>query len=177
MSLPTIVPVTNTIVPDSRHVDSSRVRRAWRGVLRTSVLLAVLGADAASAGVLPGLEGWYPGQSYDQLFSADHVTRATGRVLSVDRIVPREGMAEGVRLAVAAGAESLDVHLGPALFVDAQKLRLSAGDEIAVTGVSATLEGRPIVLAIKVERAGQTLRLREQDGTPAWLGFKPRGDH
>ncbi len=176
MSLPMMSPVPGAAVHPIAHAHADRARRTRR-VVRLTVAATLLVASAAFAAVLSGLEGWYPGQPYDQLFSADHVTRATGRVLSVDRVVPRDGMAEGVRLVVAAGAESLDVHLGPVVYVDAQRVRLAAGDVVAVTGVAASLDGRPVVLAIKVERAGQTLRLREQDGTPAWLGFKPRGDH
>lgn len=128
----------------------------------------------AAAAAVPGLEGWYPGQPYDQLYSAEHLTRVAGRILSVERFVPREGMAEGVRVLVAAGADSVWVHLGPAAFVDAQRVRLSAGDAVRVVGSAARDGEQSVVLATRVDRDGLTLRLREQDGTPAWLGFRPR---
>ncbi len=137
-------------------------------------LLALSSVHRAAAAAPAGLEGWYPGQPYALLYSPDHVTRVAGRVLGVDRFVPREGMAEGVRVRVATGTDTVWVHLGPAAYVDAQRVRLAAGDAVRVTGSAAHDGDQAVVLATRVDRDGRTLRLREQDGTPAWLDFRPR---
>jgi len=108
----------------------------------------------------------------------DHHTRITmkGTVREVKRIPG--GRTAGVMLVVETDLEKIEVHLGPATFVDAQPLKLRSGDAIEITGswISLGVPGReePYLVAEKVVRGGQELRLREESGRPLWRKPAPR---
>lgn len=109
----------------------------------------------------------------------DHHTRMTmmGRVQEVKRIT--SGRTAGVMLVVQTDLEKIEVHLGPATFVDAQPMKLQVNDKIELTGswVSLGVPGHeePYMVAEKVTRSGQEMRLREESGRPLWRkpGQKP----
>ena len=102
----------------------------------------------------------------------DHHTSMTmkGTVREVKRIT--SGRTAGVMLVVETDLEKMEVHLGPATFVDAQPMKLRAGDAIEFTGswISIGVPGReePYLVAEKVIRGGQVMRLREESGRPLW---------
>jgi hypothetical protein len=62
------------------------------------------------------------------------------------------------------------VVLGPAWFLYQQEPKLKLGDHVKVTGSVVSGEGRSLMLAQKVEKNGQTLTLRDEQGRPAWAG-------
>lgn len=109
----------------------------------------------------------------------DHHTRMgmTGTVREVKRIP--SGRAAGVVLVVETDLEKIQVHLGPATFVDAQPMKLRVNDKIEFTGswVSIGVPGReePYMVAEKVVRSGEVMLLREESGRPLWRkpGQKP----
>lgn len=102
----------------------------------------------------------------------DHHTRMTqkAKIAEVQRI--DHGRNAGVQLVVDTDLERITVHLGPATFVDAQPMKLQAGDEIEITGswISLGVPGReePYMVAEKISRAGQVMRLRDEAGHPLW---------
>jgi hypothetical protein len=108
----------------------------------------------------------------------DHHTRMTmkGTVREVKRV--ESGRSAGVVLVVETDLEKIDLHLGPITFVDAQPMKLQAGDEIELTGswVSIGVPGReePYMVAEKVIRQGQVMRLRDESGRPLWRRPAPR---
>ncbi len=122
----------------------------------------------------PDLAGWERGSAYDRLFVVDLEVIAPSTVLKVERFTPREGMAPGVRAFVVTGSESLWVHLGPALFLEAQDMKIAAGDRIVVTGALVPFDGVRVVIASHVEKAGQTMHLRDAAGRPEWKNWHPR---
>jgi hypothetical protein len=69
---------------------------------------------------------------------------------------------------------SLMVHLGPAWYLDEQKFAVKAGDMVEATGSKVTLNNRPALIAREVTVNGKTLKLRDDQGLPAWRG-KGRG--
>lgn len=101
-------------------------------------------------------------------FDARTVSTFQGTVTAVERVQRGPGMT-GVHLRVQAGAESLEVHLGPAAYVD-PRLTFAAKDAVEVQGSRVTLGGQAAVLAIRVTKGGKTLELRRADGTPL---FRP----
>lgn len=127
----------------------------------------------ARAAELTGLEGWHAGQSYDRQFAPASVVRVRGVLRAIEHFVPEPGMAEGVRALLVSGADSVWVHLGPAAFVEAQRVRLAVGDAVTATGSRPRIEDRHTLLAVKIEKGGLALRLREHDGSPAWTDFRP----
>lgn len=108
----------------------------------------------------------------------DHHTRFTmkGTVREVKRTVL--GRTAGVMLVLETDLEKIEVHLGPATFVDAQPLKLKAGDAIEVSGswISLGVPGReePYLVADTVTRNGEVMRLRDESGRPLWRKPAPQ---
>ncbi|MFH0811038.1 MAG: hypothetical protein V2A77_11330 [Pseudomonadota bacterium] len=71
-------------------------------------------------------------------------------------------------LDTAEGAR--EVVLGPAWYVTRQDPRLSVGDQVTVTGSVLTKDGEQYVIAQTVEKDGQILTLRDENGYPLWRG-------
>ena len=146
---------------------------------RFRVAVAVLAvalnwAFAIAAPTLPALAGWERGSAYDRLYDSNFEVVAPSTVLKVETFVPREGMAPGLRAYVVTGPESLWVHLGPVLFLEAQDLKIAAGDRIVVTGAHVTVNGERVILASHVEKDGHTTHLRDMMGRPEWNNWRPR---
>lgn len=59
-------------------------------------------------------------------------------------------------------------NLGPASFLEENKLKLSKGDSVGVTGSKVKTDAGERILARRVEVRGQILELRSKDGTPKW---------
>jgi len=86
----------------------------------------------------------------------------TGRILSVE---PGVG---DVAATVQVNGEKVRVRLGPAWFVFERGVALARADEVTVRGSAATADGARWFVAVEVERAGKTLHLRSDDGSPLW---------
>ena len=139
--------------------------------LIVAAALAIPVAVAAQAGPGPGgcpgcgRTGNGPGQ---RMFDPKTITTVQGDVVAVQRVEGRRHT--GVHLTVAVGSESVDVHLGPDFYVDAQALQIAKGDRIEVKGSRITFDGKPAVVAQEVRRGAEVLALRDASGTPAWRG-------
>jgi hypothetical protein len=74
--------------------------------------------------------------------------------------------------------EVMTVYLGPAFYIvgSEQEKYFKIGDKIIVTGSLITSYGEPFMLATTVKRGNETLRLRDKDGTPEWVGWKKTKD-
>ena len=135
--------------------------------------LALQWAIAIAAPTVPGLTGWERGSAYDRLYDPNYEVVAPSTVLKVETFVPSEGMAPGLRAFVVTGPESLWVHLGPVLFLEAQDVKLAAGDHILVTGAHVRVNGERVILASHVEKDGRTAHLRDATGRPEWNNWRP----
>jgi hypothetical protein len=109
-----------------------------------------------------------PGGPGARAFDPKAVTTIQGEIVEVQRVA--RGRHEGVHLTVAMGSESVEVHLGPAFYVDRQGLELAKGDRIEVKGARTTFAGQPTILAQEVRRGEQVLALRDANGVPLWRG-------
>ncbi len=136
--------------------------------------LMVLAAVATAAPPDPALTGWERGQAYDKSYDPALEVVVPCVVQQVEKFTPMPGMAEGVRAKVESRGQAYWVHLAPAAWLAAQSLELKPGDEIAVTGAYVTLGGERVVLAREVARGGETLRLRDERGKPAWANWHSR---
>jgi hypothetical protein len=86
--------------------------------------------------------------------------------------LPRPGMSPGVHLLVDTGKERLSVHVGPEWYIERQDVPLEPGDAIEVKGSRITFEGKPALVAAEVRKGADVLRLRDEDGFPAWSGWR-----
>ncbi len=78
----------------------------------------------------------------------------------------------GVHAWVRSGNDELEVHLGPAWFIDNQDLQLAAGDRVDVRGSRVTIDGKPALIAIEVRRGTDVLKLRDEAGVPVWVAWR-----
>ena len=66
--------------------------------------------------------------------------------------------------------ETIEVHLGPAGYLEKQALQIAANDTITVTGSRVMLGGKPAIIAGQIKKGDEVLKLRDENGVPAWSG-------
>lgn len=129
--------------------------------------LITVGAGLAMASHAEALPGTPPTNGYRM---AQAIEQVSGTVLSVEQVSRANQPWTGTHLSLQTGTQTLDVALGPSDYVDAQGVRLQAGDRIVVTGVRTDVQGQPTLVAYEVRKGDQTLRLRTENGMPLWAG-------
>lgn len=121
-----------------------------------------------------GSGGWGVGTQYGRLYNPKTVEPISGEVVSVDTITPLKGMSYGVHLTVKTDKETISVHLGPAWYVQRQDIKIVPGDKVEITGSRITFQGQPAIIAAEVKKGAEILRLRDENGFPAWSGWRRR---
>jgi DNA/RNA endonuclease YhcR with UshA esterase domain len=84
------------------------------------------------------------------------------------------GNMRGVHLTLKAENGTLEVHLGPAAFVE-KTMTFKGGDNIQVIGSKLTMVGKPAVIAREVTKGDKVLKLWDETGVPLWSGGHRRG--
>lgn len=95
------------------------------------------------------------------------VETVQGKVLSVEK-TPSKGRDYGVHLTLQTEKETISVHLGPGWYIDKQTPKIEANDTISVTGSRVTLGGKPAIIAAQLKKGNEVLKLRDENGIPAW---------
>jgi len=107
-----------------------------------------------------------PRQATTRSFAYD-VTQETmieGTVVSYSTEAATPPMGAHVVLQTTGGA--IDVHLGPASYLQASHFSLTTGDSVKVVGVnSATRHGKVFLVRV-IQKGGQSLALRTAKGAP-----------
>jgi DNA/RNA endonuclease YhcR with UshA esterase domain len=89
----------------------------------------------------------------------------TGTVTKIARI---RGMhTTGLHLFVTTENQTVEVHLGPADFVEST-LKFQEGDTVQVLGSSTKMMSRWVMFAREVKKGDKVLKLRNEDGVPLW---------
>jgi hypothetical protein len=153
-------------------------------MLRNSVALVtalVLGLAVVTSGALAescqgkgkgaGHQG--AGMCYHK-YSADQLTQVSGEIVEVERIAHEKGKSHGIHLQLKTGEETLEVHLGPAWFLDHQEGQFEAGDKIEVTGARVKMEGKSAIIAAKIKKDDGELVLRDAEGWPVWSAWRTK---
>ena len=116
------------------------------------------------------------GTPYGRLYNPRTVESVTGEITAVEKVALGRGGARGIHLVVKTDkGESLPVHLGPAWYVEEQDVTLKPGDKVQARGSRITFQGKPALIAAEVTKDGKTLHLRDENGVPAWAGWRRRG--
>lgn len=139
-----------------------------------SVALLVASASFAQGG--PGRRGG-PGRG-GRLYDPKTVETVSGEVVSVEHIQGKgrgqarggRGTGSGVHLILKGDKEEIAVHLGPSWYLDKQTLKVAAGDHVEVRGSRILFEGKPAIIAAELKKGDQSLKLRDDNGVPAWRG-------
>ena len=140
-----------------------------------AALLSVIGGVAAAHAQGPPCRGpgWGAYGPYQRIFDRKAVQTIQGTIVAVDRTNARD-MWQGIHVRVRTASETVDVHLGPAWFVDTGEIALAAGSRVQITGSRVKYQGKPLLIAMSLTRGEMTLRLRDADGFPYWAGWRQR---
>ena len=108
-----------------------------------------------------------------RFFDPKTVEHLAGQVVAVQRGPVRQGgKGNLVRLTLKTDQGPVQVFLGPAKYVDAQPVKLAAGDQVEVKASKITgPKGKTTFTAEDITKNGQVLKLRDDQGMPLW----PRG--
>jgi len=95
-------------------------------------------------------------------------------VVSIERITPVKRMSYGVHAIVKTQKETLSVHLGPAWYIENQDIKIEPKDKIEIKGSRITFQGKPAIIASEIKKGDEILKLRDENGFPAWSGWRRR---
>jgi hypothetical protein len=118
-----------------------------------------------------GIEGWEKGSVYNKLFDPADMEKLKGLVMDFRGVIPLPGMSPGIAMLVRdMQGEVVRVHLGPRSFIHLNSIEIRRGDEVAIKGVRAEIDGKYVFMTsqVKVENS-YVIKLRStKDGTPYW---------
>ena len=143
--------------------------------IAVAVLVVAL-AFTASAFAAPrmGMGGWGMGTTYGRMYNPQTVETISGEVVKVEKITPMKGMSNGIHILVKTDTGETSVHLGPSWYIDKQDTKIAVGDKVVVKGSKVDISGKPAVIAAEVQKDDEVLKLRDDNGYPAWAGWRKR---
>jgi hypothetical protein len=107
-------------------------------------------------------------------FDPKTVETVKGEVVRVDKVASPGGKGYGLHLTVKTEKETLSVEVGPAWYVEKQPVRIEAKDILEIRGSRVTSGGKPAMIAAEIKKRDQILKLRDENGIPAWSGGNRR---
>jgi hypothetical protein len=113
-----------------------------------------------------------------KIFDPKTITTIEGKLLKVEPVF-ESGVGTSLELLVYADKRKIRrVYLGPAWYIvdTGQEGRLKVGDDVTVSGSQVTLNDEAYIIATIVKRGNGVLRLRANDGAPAWVGWSKTCD-
>lgn len=121
---------------------------------------------------------WGNGNRYGgRMYNTKTVETIKGKVLSVDGFIPARGMSHGVHLQVQTQKDIVNVHLGPAWYIQNQDIVIKPEDKIEIKGSKINNAYEPAIIAAEVKKGNMTLVLRSEDGFPVWNGWRRNQDN
>jgi hypothetical protein len=75
----------------------------------------------------------------------------------------------GAHVVLQTASGAIDVHLGPASYLQASHFSLTKGDSVRVVGVSSATRQGKVFLVRVIQKGGQSLALRTAKGAPLSL--------
>jgi hypothetical protein len=99
------------------------------------------------------------------------VETVRGEVTAVNTIAAsRMGRGPGVHVQLETASGPLEARLGPAWYLEREKLVLGVGDEVEITGSRVNVGGQPTLIARLVKKGDRSVTLRDEGGMPLWRG-------
>ncbi len=115
-----------------------------------------------------GPRGGGPGQA--PMYDPDTVTTLRGTANAVTVVAARGGRMGGTHVTLGSDGQTLDVHLGPTWFLQREGIEIAKGDSIEVTGSIIDSDGSSFLVARELKKGQKVLKLRDEQGVPAWSG-------
>ncbi|WP_035799172.1 hypothetical protein [Crocosphaera chwakensis] len=120
-----------------------------------------------------GSGGWGHHSQYGRMYDPNNMATVRGEVVSVNTFTPREGMSGGMHLQLKTdNNQTMDVHLGPAWYLQNQDVQIQPNDNIEVIGSRMNFNGQSAMMAASVQKGEMTLMLRNENGFPMWHGWR-----
>lgn len=119
-----------------------------------------------------GYGGWGPSDSYNNCFNPKAVETVKGTVVSVERISPRQVSMPGIHVLMKTADGVVDVHLGPAWYIENQNIIINPKDRLEVKGSWGKVDGKSVLMAMKLMKGDDVFVLRNGDGFPIWCGWR-----
>ena len=134
------------------------------------LLFSLTNANAQRGMKRQGSGGRGIGSKYARMYDTKTVEMITGTVINVEKITPKKRMSCGVHLTMKTNNDTISIHLGPAWFIEIQDITIEQNDDLEITGSRIDFEGKPAIIAAKIEKGEQSLVLRDENGIPVWSG-------
>lgn len=141
-----------------------------RITIMAAVAFGLLSARAEAVSTGRG-GGWGPEGSYGRSFDPKSVETVEGEILRVEPMPSSRGMSRSIHLVLEAAQEELAVHLGPEWYMKRQDFKMKPGDKMTITGSRTIFDGKPALIASELRKGKAVLRLRDEQGHPAWAGL------
>ncbi len=104
-----------------------------------------------------------------RMFDDSKIETVKGTVLSAEHShSQRGGRSYSVRFWLKTDNGPVTVYLGPAWYLDRQKVKVCAKDLVEVTGSRVAMDGTDALIAVEVKKGGEILKLRDKGGLPNW---------
>ena len=129
-------------------------------LLATSAWSQPGGMDGTRKGRMGG-----PGGGMGMPYNAQNVETVSGEVTQVQQM---QGRAGGVHLQVKTPKETLMVILGPASYLEQQKVKIAVGDKLEIKGSRMQHPKMVMLIAGELKKGDQVIKLRDDQGKPLW---------
>lgn len=104
------------------------------------------------------------------MLNSNQLETITGKVLQVDTWTSGEWKRGGVHVVLQTDNETIDLHLGPAWYIQTQDIRIEPNDQIKVTATRVnSAPGRSVMVASEVTKGNKVITLRDEAGFPVWM--------
>jgi hypothetical protein len=133
--------------------------------MKTETKLIIVAAITAAFGASSAVA--------QRFYDPETVETIQGKVLSVEKTATGNNRGYRVHLMLQTDKETISVRLGPAWYIDKQTPRIEANDTVTVTGSRVTVDGKPTIIAAQITKGNDILKLRDDNGIPAWTGAAP----
>lgn len=107
-----------------------------------------------------------------RMYDSTTVATYTGVIKEIIRKESKNGSHTGIHLVVETKDELLDVHVGPAWYLNQLQFGFEKEAMIIVTGSRITYQGKPAVITKGIDFEGREFILRADDGRPVWAGAR-----
>ena len=115
--------------------------------------------------------GWELNSPYNRNYNVAELDSFKAKIVKIVEAPPMAGMAPGVILQVQeSDEETIDVHVCPIWYRNAEGVGLKRGDMLKIRGVWAEIEGKDVFMASKIKKGDfYVFKVRlTKDGTPFW---------
>jgi len=145
---------------------------ALSGIL---VLLMAAFAWAQPGGSGPGMGGRGPGSGMGMGMGMHYDPKTVETIQGeVTQVQEMPGMAAGVHVQVKTAKETWMVILGPASYLEQQKVKIAVGDKVEIKGSRVQHPQMALLIAGELKKGDQVLKLRDDQGKPLWSPPGPK---